>query len=224
MVSRGVLSSRRLLSHYIPALLLSFVETPACICVPAYTFIRATHFSHFIPLSFRPRRSLVNMIFLNSYLLARASVHFVIYHYSSYFVESHSPVSHLSLWCRAISFSLATIFISFLLFPLRFPRPLSRSVSFPFCVNLILILAFLFFFPLLFAARSVPFCFTALLHRVSPWPVLHYHFLVSFFHFVFSRTVLIVPSQLPQSPRYTPQLARRDGFSFPACHTCIRWA
>lgn len=73
MVSRGVLSSRRLLSHYVPALLLSFVKTPACICVPAYTFIRATHFFHFIPLSFRPRRSLVNMIFLNSYLLARAS-------------------------------------------------------------------------------------------------------------------------------------------------------
>lgn len=70
MVSRGVLASRRLLSHYVPAFLLSFVE--ACICVPAYTFIRATHFSHFIPLSFRPRRSLVNMIFLNSHLLARA--------------------------------------------------------------------------------------------------------------------------------------------------------
>lgn len=32
MVSRSVPSSRCLLSHYVPALLLSFVETPACIC------------------------------------------------------------------------------------------------------------------------------------------------------------------------------------------------
>lgn len=40
MVSRSVPSSRCLLSHYVPALLLSFVETPACIC--RHTFIHAT--------------------------------------------------------------------------------------------------------------------------------------------------------------------------------------
>lgn len=67
-VSRSLPSSRRLLSHYVPALLLSFVETPACICASIRLFT-LTHFSHFIPLS-PLAHPLVNMIFLNSYPLA----------------------------------------------------------------------------------------------------------------------------------------------------------
>lgn len=99
MVSRGVLSSCRLLSHYVPALLLSFVEmhTRMHMRTGIYVYSRYSFFSLYPLIVPAAPRSLVNMIFLNSYLLARASVRFVIYHYSSYFVESHSPVSHLSL-------------------------------------------------------------------------------------------------------------------------------
>lgn len=63
----------------------------------------------------------------------------------------------------------------------------NRIHSFPiplFYVNLVLILSFLFPAPL-FGVPFFPFCFTALLRLVSA-SLLHYYFLASFFHFVFS--------------------------------------
>lgn len=202
-VSRSLPSPRCLLSHYVPALLLSFVETPACICtgIRLFTF---THFSHFIPLS-PLAHPLVNMIFLNSYPLAPQ---LLLYTAISLIPSSFIPPSHPA----------PLLPLLFSLQPYSFP-PFSPL----FHVNLVLTLSFLFPAFLFGVHLPPPFLFYPFIAS-SPRPILHYYFLASFFHFVSSRTVFIVPSQLPQSPRYTPQLARRDGFSFSACHTCIRRA
>lgn len=70
-------------------------------------------------------------------------------------------------------------------------RPLchSRSAFFllflSFYINLILIHLFLFF--VLSSTFSLT-SFASLLHVVSVYTILHYHFLVRFFHFVFSHT------------------------------------
>lgn len=147
------------------------------------------------------------MIFLNSYPLARLS--FVIYRYFPYSVEFHSGFSSRTGVTSLILSTIAFIPSLFLPFPLC--QSSSRS--------------FVFFFPFLpLESILFPLFVLPLYCASSPRPILHYYFPASFFHFVSPHTVFIVPSQLPQSPRYTPQLARRNRFSFSACHTCIRRA
>lgn len=196
MVSRSMLSSRCLLSHYVPTLLLSFVETPACICTGLFTLLI------FIPLS-----PLTILLWIWYFLIptrSRLSLYIAI----SLIPSSFIPASRLAP-VLPLLFSLQSH--SFLSSPSLQCQSSSHSPVFIFCSSL-------------WRASFSPFCFTALLHLVSVRPILHYYFLASFFYFVSSHTVFIVPSQLLQSPRYTPQLVRRDGFSFSACHTCIRRA
>lgn len=207
-VFRSMSSSRRLLSHYVPTLLLSFVKTPACIC--RHTFIHVYSFFSFYPL-IASRHPLVNMIFLNSYPLARLS--FVIYRHFSYSVEFHPGFSSRTGVTSLILSTIAFIpSLSLSLFPSLLCQSSSHSFVFLFSSSL-------------WRAPFFPFFVSPLYCTSSPCPILHYYFLASFFHFVSPHTVFIVPSQVPQSPRYTPQpLARRNGFSFSACHTCIRRA
>lgn len=206
-----------------------------------HTFIRATHFSHFILLSYRPRArarrslSLVNMIFLNSYVLSRAAPFplslcyiplFLLFRRISFCGLSSLAGADVWLCC---SRHRATRFISFLL-P-RCSLPLSPGfsyyVSFPFCVNLIPILSFLFSLPFLsLESFFVSFYFTALLHLVVSVPPSPLSFSRQLFPLCLLARSSLYPLSasslsLSQSSRYTPQLARRDGFSFPACRTCI---
>lgn len=144
-----VSSSRCLLSHYVPALLLSFVKTPTCIC--RHTFIHVYSFFSFYPL-IAFRHPPVNMIFLNSYPLARLS--FVIYRYFPYSVEFHSGFSSRNGVTSLILSTIAFI-----------PSLLLSSLPYSY-VNLVLILSF---FSISFFGEHPfsPFCFTALLRFVS---------------------------------------------------------
>lgn len=153
-----------------------------------HTFIRVTHFSHFILLSFRPRRPLVNMIFLNSYLLARARAPSLCYIPLFLLFCRISFQSLISLVLMLVlSFPLPRLY-SFLFFSSLSPRPI---VSVSFCFFSVLCQSnshsFVFIFPSAPLFRAPPSLFALPLYCTSsPCPVLHYHFLVSFFHFVFS--------------------------------------
>lgn len=158
-----------------------------------------------------------NMIFLNSCLCLRARLRFVTYRCTCFFyffvcVEFY-PRGLFFTHCHSRSV---------LFFPPS-PPPLSRCMLIQFSFFSSFHFPFFGTHPLapvllhLFIARRLPYIYI----RHSP---------LSFSRQVFplcllSRTsVFIVSPQLPQSPRYTPQLLRRDGFSFSACHTCIRRA
>lgn len=152
--------------------------------------MQACVYSRYSFFSFYPlitsHHPLVNMIFLNSY--SRLSS--VIYLFLLF--RRFIPTSQLALVLPLLS-SLQSH--SFLLF-------LSLLCQFSFH-------SFVFIF-LLFSLENIFFLLFVLplYCTSSPCPILHYYFLASFFHFVSSHTVLIVSSQLPQFPRYTPQLAR----------------
>lgn len=131
-VFRSMSSSRRLLSHYVPTLLLSFVKTPACIC--RHTFIHVYSFFSFYPL-IASRHPLVNMIFLNSYPLARLS--FVIYRHFSYSVEFHPGFSSRTGVTSLILSTIAFIpSLSLSLFPSLLCQSSSHSFVFLFSTRL----------------------------------------------------------------------------------------
>lgn len=151
-----------------------------------YTFIRATHFSRFIPLSFFPLFSLVNMIFLNSYQLSPHAFA-LLYRY-------------FPLLFRRISFRSHIVVTSLVLFTIHPSQSNSHYLSFLFPVSLL--------FAALLSRFVLPlYCIS------SP----HASFSVIIFSTLSSHAIFIVPFQLLQSPQCTLQLARRDGFSFPAC-------
>lgn len=174
-------------------LLLSFVEALAYIC--AGTFIRATHFSHFIPLSFFPLSFLVNMIFLNSYLLRYSPRAFALLY------------RYFPLLFRRISFRSHIVVIFLHEYGAGENERLS-SQSNSHCLSFLFSISLLF--PILF------YRFIASRLRASLFVII--------FPLFSSHVIFIVPSQLLQSPQYTLQLARQNGFLFPACHTYIRWA
>lgn len=167
-----------------------------------HTFIHATHFSRFIPLS-----PLAILLWIWYFLIPTRS-RLSLYTAISLIPSSFIPASHLA---PVLPLLFSPQLHSFLLSPSLPCQSSSHS--------------FVFYFLLLSLESTFFSLFVLPLYCTSsPCPILHYYFLASFFHFVSSHTVFIVPSQLPQSPRYTPQLARRDEFSFSACHTCIRRA
>lgn len=207
----SVPSSRRLPSHYVPV---SFVILCGDIRMhmPSYIYSRYSFFSLY-PLIVPPTVLLWIWYFLipirsRALSLPLSLLRFVLY-------------TSLFLLFRRISFRcLSHHYLSHNSLPHLFFTPLTPSLL--FCVNLILI--FPFFFPRsTLWSSSLPFSLllycTSCLH--APFPIMIFS---SAFSTLSSHTVFIVPSRLPQSSRYTPQLARRDGFSFPACHTCIRRA
>lgn len=163
-------------SHYISStLLLSFLETPASAYICAYTFIRATHFSRFIPLSFFPLFSLVNMIFLNSYLLSPHAFA-LLYCYFPLLFRRISFRSHIVVTSLSLSLVLSTIH-SWL--------PSQSNSHY---------LSFLFSVPLLFAALLSRFVLP--LYCISSPRAL---FSVIIFSTLPSHAIFIVPSQLLQS-------------------------
>lgn len=135
-VFRTALSSRRLLSHYAPALLLSFVETPACICTGIRIFVLLI----FLALSpYRSaRRPLVNMIFLNSYLFAPSLCYILL-------LLLFCQILFRPLISHSSHLMLRSLFISTNRYSLS-PSVSSRRS----CVNLVLILTLFIFYTFLF--------------------------------------------------------------------------
>lgn len=127
-----------------------------------HTFVHATHFSRFIPLSL-PAILLWIWYFLIS---TRSRLCFVTSLFLLFRRVSFQPL---------VSPALPPLFSlqphSFLPYPSLLCQSSSHSFVFISCSSL--------------WSTFSPFCFTALLRLVSA-PLLHYYFLASFFHFVFS--------------------------------------
>lgn len=180
----------------------------------AYIYSRYSRFSRFIPLS-----PLAILLWIWYFLIpTRSRLSFVIYRSFSYSVEFYFGLSSRAHWWCYLSYSLHIRIYSFSRsLPPSFPPSLpcqSSSHSFVF------IFYFSFSRAPFFSLFVLPLYCTS-----SPCaPILHYYFLASFFHFVSSHTVFIVPSQFSLNLLDTHHNSQRDGFSFSACHTCIRRA
>lgn len=178
--------------------------------MPAYIYSLHSFFSLY-PLIVPPVVLLWIWYFLIPPLLSR--IRFILQLYFSCFVKSRLDCSCYRP-VLLLSFSLPTAFTpSFSLilsFSPLFILPCQSNTHFS---------VFIFRFSL----RSSSLFFSLFLYCTSsPWLILHYHFLVSFLHFVFPHGLhcaFLTPSI---SSIHTVRLARRDGFSSPACRTAIR--